>query len=206
MKTIRARQPILWMVRLLEAIGFVMVAVMIGQSGLQLRSIRTARLLLQEQQEHLNQATSELIQRAGEAHREIEAALDEYTPFTGKSQAANGLARATHQLSQAPDDPSAFFPLNRLEAVANRLADVEKEAVAWRARYDTDLQDLTRQRGHVRTLVAAMRSEAELQEDRRRSNSKPVKRRKVKRQPAWHSYSLIIRGKTATVSLISGPI
>jgi signal transduction histidine kinase/DNA-binding response OmpR family regulator len=168
MKTLRVRQSILWMVRLLEAIGFLMVAVMIGQSGLQLRSIRSGRLQLQEQQEHLNQATRELIQRAGEAHREIEAALDEYTPFTGKSHAADGLARITHQLSQAPDDPSAFLALNRLDAVANRLAAVEKEAVAWRTQYDTDLTDLTQQRSHVRTLVAAMRSEAELQEGRRR--------------------------------------
>jgi signal transduction histidine kinase/DNA-binding response OmpR family regulator len=168
MKTVRARQPILWMVRLLEAIGFVMVAVIIGQSGLQLRSIRTGRLRLQEQQEHLNQATSELIQRAGEAHREIEAALDVYTPFTGKSQAANGLAQATHQLSQSADDPSAFFALNRLDATATRLATVEKEAVAWRTQYDIDQSDLTQQRSNVRTLVAAMRNEAELQEGRRR--------------------------------------
>jgi hypothetical protein len=43
MKAIRREQPILWMVRLLEALGFVMAAVMIGQSGLQLQSIRTSR-------------------------------------------------------------------------------------------------------------------------------------------------------------------
>jgi hypothetical protein len=55
-------QRILWMVRLLEALGFVMAAVMIGQSGLQLQSIRTSRLRLQDQQEHLNRATREIVQ------------------------------------------------------------------------------------------------------------------------------------------------
>jgi hypothetical protein len=89
-------------------------------------------------------------------------------PFTGKSQAADGLARITHQLSQSAEDPSTFFALNRLNAVANRLATVEKEAIAWRTQYDIDQNDLTQQRSHVRTLVAAMRSEAELQEGRRR--------------------------------------
>lgn len=62
MKAIRRGQPILWMVRLLEALGFVMAAVMIGQSGLQLQSIRTSRLRLQDQQEHLNRATREIVQ------------------------------------------------------------------------------------------------------------------------------------------------
>jgi hypothetical protein len=40
---------IFWMVRLLGALGFVMVAVMIGQSGLQLRSIRNSRVHLQKE-------------------------------------------------------------------------------------------------------------------------------------------------------------
>ena len=48
MKTTRRGQPIFWMVRLLAALGFVMVAVMIGQSGLQLQSMRTGRVRLQE--------------------------------------------------------------------------------------------------------------------------------------------------------------
>lgn len=54
MKETQLRSSTIWMVRLPEEIGFVMVAVMIGQSGLQLQSIRTGRLRLQEQQEHLN--------------------------------------------------------------------------------------------------------------------------------------------------------
>jgi hypothetical protein len=77
MKTTPRGPGIFWMVRLLGALGFVMVAVMIGQSGLQLQSIRTSRLRLQEEQEHLNQPTREILQRAGEARSEIQEALDE---------------------------------------------------------------------------------------------------------------------------------
>ena len=168
MKTTRRGPGIFWMVRLLGALGFVMVAVMIGQSGLQLQSIRTSRVRLQEQQEHLNQPTREILQRAGEARREIQAALDENTPFTGKSGAITGLAEAAHQLSQSTDDPSASLALNRLGAVANRMAVVEEGALAWRTQYDVDLGNLAQQRTQVRAYVAALRNEAELQEGRRR--------------------------------------
>ena len=67
MKTTQRGQAIFWMVRLLGALGFVMVAVLIGQNGLQVQSIRTSRLQLQEEQEHLNQQTREILQRAEEA-------------------------------------------------------------------------------------------------------------------------------------------
>src|SRR6202521_1385179 len=94
MKTTRRGPGIFWMVRLLGALGFVMVAVMIGQSGLQLRSIRTSRVRLQEQQEHLKQPAREILRQAREAQKEIQAALDEDTSFTEKSTAVRGLAQA----------------------------------------------------------------------------------------------------------------
>src|ERR1700737_1631839 len=105
MKSTQRGQAIFWMVRLLAALGFVMVAVMIGQSGLQLQSIRSSRVRLQEQQQHLHEATREIVPRAGEAQGEISSALDEDTPFTGKSGAVGSLEQAAHQLSQSTDDP-----------------------------------------------------------------------------------------------------
>src|ERR1700727_149193 len=107
MKMAQRREGIFWMVRMLGTLGFVMVAVMIGQSGLQLRSMRTSRERLQDQEEHLNQSTREILQRAGEARREIQAALDESIPFRQKSGAVTSLAQAARQLSQSTDDPSA---------------------------------------------------------------------------------------------------
>ena len=86
---------------MLGALGLVMVAVMIGQSGFQLQSIRTSRVRLQEQQEHLNQPIREILQRTGEARREIQAALDENTPFTEKSGVVTGLAEAVRQLPKS---------------------------------------------------------------------------------------------------------
>ena len=168
MKTSHRGQPIFWMVRLLGALGFVMVAVMIGQSGLQLHSIRTSRVRLQEQQERLNQPTREIVERAGEAQHEIAAALDENTPFTGKSGAVSSLEQAAHQLSQSTNDPSALLALNRLDEVANNLAAVEKQAVAWRIQYDGNQENLAQQRTQVNALVAALRNEAELEDGRRR--------------------------------------
>ena len=141
MKTTERGQAIFWMVRLLGALGFIMVAVLIGQNGLQLQSIRTSRLQLQEEQEHLNQQTREILQRAEEARSEIQAALDENTAFTEKSGAVTNLAQTARQLSKSTDDPPALLALNRLDEVANNLAGVEKQALSWRARYDADLRE-----------------------------------------------------------------
>src|ERR1700732_4331910 len=104
MKTTQRGPGILWMVRLLGALGFVMVAVMIGQSGLQLQSMRTSRVRLQEEQDHLNQPTREILQRAGAARSEIQAALDENTPFADKLGAVTSLAQTARQLSKSIDD------------------------------------------------------------------------------------------------------
>jgi signal transduction histidine kinase/DNA-binding response OmpR family regulator len=168
MKATRRGQPILWMVRLLGALGFVMVAVMIGQSGLQLQSIRTSRLRLQEQQDHLNRATREIVQHAEDAHQEIQAALDENKAFTGRSGAVTSLAEAARQLTQSTDDQSALSALNRLDEAATRMVTVEKRALAWRIKEDANLPSLAQQRTQVRAYVATLRNEAEMQEGRRR--------------------------------------
>ena len=168
MKTTQRGQPIFWMVRLLRALGFVIVAVMIGQSGLQLQSMRTSRVRLQEEQDHLNQPTREILERARAARSEIQAALDENTPFAEKLGAVTSLAQTARQLSQSMDDPPAVLALNRLAEVAKTMSAVEKQALAWRTRYDVDLEDLAQQRTQVRAYLSALRNEAELQEGRRR--------------------------------------
>ena len=168
MKTSSRGQSIFWMVRLLGALGFVMAVVMIGQNGLQLQAIRASRVRLQEQQEHLQQPTRVIIQRAGEAQDEIQAALGENTPFTGKSGAVRSLEEAARRLSQSTDDPSALLALNRLDEVANNLAGVEKQALAWRTQYDVNVKDLAQQRIQVTAVLRALRNEAELEDGRRR--------------------------------------
>ena len=167
MKT-QGRTGIFWMVRLLGALGFVMVAVMIGQSGLQLRSIRNSRVRLQKQQAQLNQSTREILRLTTEARTEIQEALDENRPYTEESGAVTSLAPAARKLSQSTDDPSALSALNRLAEGANYMAAIEKRALAWRTQYDVNLENLQEQRTQVRAYVATLRNEAELQEGRRR--------------------------------------
>src|ERR1700692_2964339 len=158
MKSTGRGPGIFWMVRLLGALGFVMVAVMIGQSGLQLQSIRTSRVRLQEDQEHLNQPTRDIVERAEQAQKEIQAALNVDTPFTGKSGAVKNLEQAARQLSQSTAHPSALLALNRLDEVANNLVGVEKQALAWRTQYDANTEDLAQQRTQVTALVTALRN------------------------------------------------
>jgi hypothetical protein len=70
------------MVRLLGALGLVMVIVVVSQSGLELKSIRIGRAKLQRQQERLDRASQEIAQGAAEAQKEIEAIFDENIPLT----------------------------------------------------------------------------------------------------------------------------
>ena len=60
MNTTRGARRIFWLVRLLGALGLAIVVVMIGQSGLQLKSIRTSRVRFQEEQSARNQASQEI--------------------------------------------------------------------------------------------------------------------------------------------------
>src|ERR1700730_16485338 len=168
MKSTGRGPGIFWMVRLLGALGFGRVAVMIGQSGLQLQSIRSSRLRLQEQQEHLNLPARGILQRAAEARREIQQALDANMPFADQAGAATSLAKSAQQLSESADDPSTLLALNRVTSVANKMAGLEKQALAWRTEFDVDLQNLTEQRIQVRAYVSALGNEAELEEGRRR--------------------------------------
>ncbi len=185
------------MVRLLGALGFVMVAVMIGQSGLQLQSIRNGRLQLLEQQENLKQPTREILLRAGEARKEIQGALDENIPFTEKSGAVTSLAQAARQLSRSTDDPSALLALNRLDEVANNMAGVEKHAISWRAQYDVELESLAQQRTQVRAYIAALRNEAELEDGKRRlQEAIQFKRWRIAQGEEAAKLALILTGQT----------
>jgi hypothetical protein len=103
-----------------------MAAVMIGQSGLQLQSIRTNRLHLQDQQEHLNRATREIVRQAEDAHREIQAALDETSRSRGVLALFTSLAQAALQPTHSTDDPSAMQALCRLDGEAVQMVAIEK--------------------------------------------------------------------------------
>src|SRR5260370_11621771 len=116
----------------------------------------------------MNQATREILQRAGAARLEIQAALDENTPLTETPGVVTSLARIAHQLSQSTVDPSVLLALNRMDLLAKSMATVEKQAFAWRTQYDVVLQNLSQQRIQVRAYLAALRNEAELREGRRR--------------------------------------
>ena len=52
----------------------------------------------------------------------------------------HSLREAARQLSQSTDDLSALLALNRLDAMANNMATVEKQALAWRSQYDVELK------------------------------------------------------------------
>jgi hypothetical protein len=88
MRDPQGARRIFWMVRLLGVLGPILVAVVIGQIGLQVKSIRTGNDL-QAEQERLTQDLQEVVQRATEARKEVEAMLDESNPSSNRASSVS---------------------------------------------------------------------------------------------------------------------
>src|ERR1700730_18828734 len=132
----RESRRIFWMVRLLGALGLLMVVIVVSQSGLELKSIQTGRAELQKQQDRLERASEEIAQRAAKAQKEIEAVLDENIPLTNGKNAVNSFVRTAEQLFNSNKNDSGSSALQRLVVLANRLTDLEHRAQAWRETHD----------------------------------------------------------------------
>ena len=170
MRNKKTARRICWMVRLLGALGLVMFAVVIGQIGLQLRSIHTGRAHLQEEQERLKQASQDVIQRAGEARKEIEAKLDDANLSSNQSSAFTGFLRTANELLNSTDSTIASIPLQRLASLSDDLVALQQRAHAWRVKYNAIREDLSEERtlGLARRTLTALRQAAETEEGKRR--------------------------------------
>jgi signal transduction histidine kinase/PleD family two-component response regulator len=170
MNTTRGARRIFWLVRLLGALGLAIVVVMIGQSGLQLKSIRTSRVRFQEEQSALNQASQEIFKRTVEARKDIEGVLDENIPLSQRSDAVTRLSRTVHQLLNSISGIVASTGLQKLDSLANDMAAIEQSALFWRSKYDVVWKDESERRtsGRVDNLIIALRGVVETVEGKRR--------------------------------------
>src|SRR6202047_3968937 len=170
MSTTRGARRIFWMVRLLGALGLAIVVVMIGQIGLQLKSIRTSRVRLQEEQSALNQASHEIFQRTVEARKNIEGVLDENIPLSQRSDAVTRLSRTVHPLLNSISGTVASTSLQKLDSLANDMAAIEQSALFWRSKYDVVWKDESERRtsGRVDNLIIALRGVVQTVEGKRR--------------------------------------
>ena len=170
MNTTKGARRIFWMVRLLGGLGLAMVLVMIGQIGLQLKSIRATRVRLQGEQSALSQTSQEISQRAVEARREIQGVLDENIPLSQRSDAVTRLSRTVHQLLNSTSGSVASESLQKLDSLANDMMALEQSALLWRFKYDVVWQDESEQRtsAQVRNLITALRGLVETVEGERR--------------------------------------
>ena len=160
----RESTRIFWMVRLLGALGLLMVVIVVSQSGLELKSIQTGRAELQKQQERLERASQEITQRAAQAQKEIEAIFDENIPLTNGTTAVNSFVRTAEQLLNSNKNDSGSSALQRLVVLANHLAALEHRAQAWRGTHDLS-QDALLLRGEREKLkdeLAAVGKEIEV--------------------------------------------
>jgi PAS domain S-box-containing protein len=169
MKNPRENTRIFWLVRLLAAAGLATIMVLIGLVGRQISSIHTERVKLQKEQEQLYKESEEILRRSGEARGEIIAIL-EGDPAAGDSGATKGLEEMIDRLIATKDHSFTPDMLKQLDDLTDSLSAVEVRALAWRAQYDTVLQDLREQRtmGQVRNMIAGLRGAVETLEGKQR--------------------------------------
>ena len=160
----RESARIFWMVRLLGALGLLMVVIVVSQSGLELKSIQTGRAELQQQQESLERASQEIAQRATEAQNEIEALLNENIPLANGTNATDSFVRTAEELLDSNKNDSGSGALQRLVALANHLSDLEHRAQAWRETHSlsADASLLRTQREKFKDELAAVDREIEV--------------------------------------------
>ena len=149
---------IFWMVRLLVAVGLTTIIVLIGLVGRQIASIRTDRVKLDVEKEMLNQVSDEILRRSSEARAEIIAILDDNVPMrlTG---AATHLQEMIYSLAGSTNHPFTPDALNQLDVLIDRQAEVERQALTWRAQHDAVEQDVRQQQtlGRARALITGLR-------------------------------------------------
>ena len=76
MSTTQGARRIFWMVRLLGALGLVIVVVIICQVSFQLSSIRNSRTRLHSEEDLQNQTSRNILDHALSAQKEIQATLE----------------------------------------------------------------------------------------------------------------------------------
>jgi PAS domain S-box-containing protein len=168
--TTRGGGLIFWMVRLLAALGLISVIVMIGQMALQLKSLRSGRTRLAEEQAGLDHASQQILGSVTGARREIQAILDESMAPGEKLSAVTNFTKTIDRLLASSNSSPGRIALEQLAAADGDLSQLEERAQAWRDRYDLVWQDLSQQRtlNEVRNLITQLRSATEMQEGRER--------------------------------------
>src|SRR4051812_16292793 len=114
---------IVWLVRLLTAIGLLMVVITTGLVGWTLARVRSERARATAEQERLDSASQALRERAVGGRGEIQTLLDETSAWTNQPSAAANLEEfIRRQLSSQPD-PAVLASLNAIHAQASRLVE-----------------------------------------------------------------------------------
>ena len=159
MSTTQGARRIFWMVRLLGALGLVIVVVIICQVSFQLSSIRNSRTRLQSEEDRQNQTSRKILDHALSAQKEIQATLDEHTPSSEVSEATTDFYQIVDAQLASSDSASTTAILKQFASLASKMASVNQRANLWRSNYDTVWQDISQQRtlAQVRNLITALR-------------------------------------------------
>src|ERR1700694_5178427 len=136
MSATKGARRIFWMVRLLGALGLVIVVVIICQISFQLSSIRNSRTRLQSEEDRQNQTSRKILDHALKAQKEIQATLDEHTPSSEVSEATTDLCQIVNAQLASSDSASTTAILKQFASLATKMAAVNERANLWRSNYD----------------------------------------------------------------------
>jgi two-component system sensor histidine kinase/response regulator len=161
---------IFWLVRLLVCVGLVMVTVTIGVMGWRLGLIRSKRVLLLEQQQHLSMMTELILRQSINARAEIQAILDETQPLPADTGQVARLAQEIDRREKTAAKGTLPAEFRDLGQLTQRLEGMERQARLWRSRYDTVWADTLSQTTmkRVSESLDALRDAADTLESSRR--------------------------------------
>jgi PAS domain S-box-containing protein len=153
---------VIWLVRLLTAVGLATIIVLIGLVGHQIKAIHTERDKLRRDQATLEEMSREILRRSSEARSEIIAILDD-SVRSEKSGAAASLAEMVRSMIGSSHNPFGPAALKELDTLTERLASIERRALVWRMGYDPIWRDVQQQLSmvEVRDLVTSVRGAVE---------------------------------------------
>jgi PAS domain S-box-containing protein len=179
---------IVWLVRVLAAVGLALVILTTGLIGWTLARVRHERAAVMDVQEQLNQTALLLRESAGASQIELLNFLDD-PRLSSHSQAVADFSDLICSQREAQPDPAVSRALTVLNEHAATMQNIARRAAAWGSNYNVIWQDLQQQitANRVRAQIAQLRNAVEAVEGRRRLQE-------AKRHQQWRKAT----GETAT--------
>ena len=139
-------QRIVWLVRSLTALGLLSGVIATGLFGWALTNVRRERALVSAEKTQLDATVDVLNERTAGYENHIVALLDETAVIPKQENMDAGLTEYVHSQSRLQSNAAVQLPLDQLNLLMVRAAELSVRAYRWRRDHDRVWADVSRQR------------------------------------------------------------